>query len=132
MSLVWHLIRTKNAFVVKRDGVVLSREPNNVLNKHGYRYSSLANAKAVSAEIVNTPKGEKVAIVTKSKKSTGPKTAFNVAPLSVNRTSKKVTKALKKGYYRRDVSDLVGHRARALRKVLNRRLAASVAAKKAQ
>jgi hypothetical protein len=46
-DVVWQVLRQHNAFVVKRDGITLSGEPGNLLNKHSYKFSGLANRKLV-------------------------------------------------------------------------------------
>ena len=51
-DLLWQIVRKNSSFVVKRDGLQLSREPLNVMNKHSQRYSSIANSKA--ATVVNS------------------------------------------------------------------------------
>ena len=67
-SLVWHLIRDNNSFLVKRgrtsrDGAVsFSTEPGNVLGVHSFKYSGIANEKTVAISIGNA---NKVNIVTK-------------------------------------------------------------------
>lgn len=47
-SLVWQLIRTSSCKVVKRNGLMLSREKGNLNNKHSFRSSGLCNPKAVN------------------------------------------------------------------------------------
>ena len=46
-DVVWQVLRHHNAFVVKRDGITMSGEPGNLLNKHSYKFSGLANSKIV-------------------------------------------------------------------------------------
>lgn len=43
----WSLVKNNNAFLVKRDGVAFSRESNNLLNKHSYKWSGLAHSETV-------------------------------------------------------------------------------------
>jgi large subunit ribosomal protein L28e len=44
-ELVWQIIKNNNSFLVKRQGVQFSSEPNNLLNVNTYKHSGLANYK---------------------------------------------------------------------------------------
>lgn len=44
-DLVWLLVRNNSSFLVKRNGAQFSSEPNNLTNKHSFKYSGLANGK---------------------------------------------------------------------------------------
>lgn len=52
-TLIWHVIRDNNSFLVKRGrtprsgAVQFSSEPGNLLNAHAFKYSGLANNNAV-------------------------------------------------------------------------------------
>jgi large subunit ribosomal protein L28e len=56
-ALVWELVKNNNAFLVKRnrtsrDGAVqFSSEPGNLLNVNSFKYSGLANSKAVDVSV---------------------------------------------------------------------------------
>merc|ERR1712167_439587 len=43
-DLLWALTRKTNAFMVKRNGLQLSSDPNNIMGKHCFKFSGLANA----------------------------------------------------------------------------------------
>lgn len=64
-SLIWHLIRDNNSFLIKRgntkrDGSVqFSSEPGNLLNVNTFKYSGLANSKTVDLQ-ATLGKGSKV------------------------------------------------------------------------
>jgi large subunit ribosomal protein L28e len=70
-ALVWQLVKDNNAFLVKRgrtnrDGAVqFSREAGNLLNVNSFKYSGLANRKAVdiSAKDKNVTLAVKVCII---------------------------------------------------------------------
>merc|ERR1711907_874123 len=49
-DLLWALTKKQNAFLVKRNGLQLTSEPNNLMNKHSFKYSGLANVEAVGIE----------------------------------------------------------------------------------
>merc|ERR1711939_1273621 len=53
-DLLWALTRKTNCFMVRRTvgtgGCTLTSEPNNLMNKHSFKYSGLANQEAVGIE----------------------------------------------------------------------------------
>merc|ERR1711939_555810 len=49
-DLLWALTKKNNAFLVKRNGLQLTSEPNNLMNKHSFKYSGLANLETVGIE----------------------------------------------------------------------------------
>ena len=57
-SLIWHLIRDNNSFLVKRgntrrDGSVqFSSEPGNLLNVNTFKYSGIANQRTIDLSTV--------------------------------------------------------------------------------
>merc|ERR1712138_369433 len=56
-DLLWALTRKTNAYLVKRNGLQLSSEPNNVANKHSFKFSGLANFEAVGVEETDGKRG---------------------------------------------------------------------------
>merc|ERR1711934_931234 len=66
-DLLWALTRQQNSFMVKRNGLYLSSEPNNLMNKHSFKYSGVANLEAVGMEENESGKG--VTLKTKNKKN---------------------------------------------------------------
>eukprot|EP00469_Lotharella_globosa_P019385 CAMPEP_0167817652 /NCGR_PEP_ID=MMETSP0112_2-20121227/4329_1 /TAXON_ID=91324 /ORGANISM="Lotharella globosa, Strain CCCM811" /LENGTH=179 /DNA_ID=CAMNT_0007717471 /DNA_START=99 /DNA_END=640 /DNA_ORIENTATION=+ len=50
-DLQWLLVRKHNAFQVKKDGITFSCEPNNPANISSFKYSGLANTKALGLEM---------------------------------------------------------------------------------
>ena len=57
-DLLWALTRKTNAFMVKRNGLFLSSEPNNLMAKHSFKYSGLANFETVGIEETGARRGE--------------------------------------------------------------------------
>ena len=49
-DLLWALTKKQNAFLVKRNGLQLTSEPNNVMGVNSFKYSGLANAETVGVE----------------------------------------------------------------------------------
>jgi len=56
-DLVWELVRHNNAFLVKRNGAQFSSERGNVTNLNSYKYSGLANEKAVDIQPAKDGRG---------------------------------------------------------------------------
>jgi large subunit ribosomal protein L28e len=71
-SLIWHLIRDNNSFLVKRgntrrDGSVqFSKEPGNLLNVNTFKYSGIANQRTIDLSVAG---GERPYVVLKQKVS---------------------------------------------------------------
>jgi len=63
-DLQWQLLRTSHSFLVKRGnaGHVFSAEPLNVTNTHSYKFSGLANAKAVGVQLTADRKRVQLAV----------------------------------------------------------------------
>lgn len=53
-DLTWMLIKRGNSFIRKSHGITLTAEPNNVTNQHSYKFSGLANKRAVGVSVVET------------------------------------------------------------------------------
>lgn len=76
-DVIWNLVRDTSCFTLKRRvsrrtgmgkaGVHLTLEPNNLTGINSFKYSGLANAKAVGIEPAEDGKG--IVLTTKSKKS---------------------------------------------------------------
>ena len=78
-DVVWQVLRQHNSFVVKRDGITLSSEPGNLMNRHSYKFSGLANKKVVH---VGAGKDKKVHVtISKSALSTSSRTSQPHSPL---------------------------------------------------
>jgi len=61
-EIQWGCLRRNHSFLVKRDGIFLSREPGNLMNKHSFRSSGLANHKRVT---IGADKDGKIAMTTR-------------------------------------------------------------------
>merc|ERR1712146_183043 len=102
-DLLWALTRKNNSFLVKRNGLQLTSEPNNLTGKHCFKYSGLANEEAVGVE--ECPRG--VTLKRKNKKNAmAPKR--NVVSMDLKKDFRKVAQTLKNktegSYYRKDLS----------------------------
>ena len=71
-ELTWQLIRKHNCFIRRRNGVTFSAEPNNLTNKHAFKWSGLANPDAVGVDFNRDEQGNikrGCVLSTKSRKS---------------------------------------------------------------
>jgi len=102
-DLLWALLRKNNSFVVKRNGTEFTAEPGNLTNINSFKYSGLANRKAVSVE---PAKDRGIILSMKSKKRSSfrkPAKAFNRFELrrDYRRTARTITNSLR--HYRPDL-----------------------------
>merc|ERR1712118_488668 len=102
-DLLWALTCKNNSFLVKRNGLQLTSEPNNLTGKHCFKYSGLANEEAVGVE--ECPRG--VTLKRKNKKDAmAPKR--NVVSMDLKKDFRKVAQTIKNktegAYYRRDLT----------------------------
>lgn len=105
-ELQWGLIRNYNAFMVRRSGVTFSREAGNLLNKHSFKYSGLAQPKVI--RITAVPTG--VAVTRRSTKKAANKIASTFPVASIIKKSatsgvraQKVARDLQATGYRLDL-----------------------------
>merc|ERR1711981_988272 len=88
-DLLWALTRKQNSFLVKRNGLQLTSEPHNVMNKHSFKYSGLANLETVGVE--DNTRG--ITLKLKNKKnSQNPKR--NIVPVDLKKDFRKVAKTI--------------------------------------
>mmetsp|Transcript_158394 Transcript_158394/g.384684 ORF Transcript_158394/g.384684 Transcript_158394/m.384684 type:complete len:137 (+) Transcript_158394:44-454(+) len=66
-DLVWATVRNNSSFLVKRDGQQFTTEPLNVTNVNSYKFSGLANVKAVGV----AQEGDKIVFQQKRKANKG-------------------------------------------------------------
>merc|ERR1711908_132177 len=102
-DLLWALTKKQNAFLVKRNGLQLTSEPNNLMNKHSFKYSGLANLETVGIE--DNTRG--ITLKLKNKKNAAnPKR--NVLSVDLKKDFRKVAQTIKNKtegkFYRKDLS----------------------------
>merc|ERR1711975_179671 len=103
-DLLWALTKKQNAFLVKRNGLQLTSEPNNLMNKHSFKYSGLANVEAVGIE--DNTRG--ITLKMKNKKnSSNPKR--NIVSVDLKKDFRKVATTIRNKtegkFYRKDLSN---------------------------
>ena len=114
-SLVWQLIKNNNSFLVKRGGggprggnskragtVQFSCEPGNLLGVNSFKYSGLANSKAVNI----SKSGTELSLSTKAFKSAN-KCKKSLATIPLKKNTKHTLKVIKSracsNFYRADL-----------------------------
>lgn len=110
-AIVWELVRHNNSFLKKANGhtkrsgsITFSREKGNLLSINQFKYSGLANSKAVDVVFADDNKAQLIT-KTASKAHSFPKKAKAVTPINKDfRRVEKVVKQCTEGsYYRRDL-----------------------------
>merc|ERR1712100_558891 len=95
-DLLWALTRKTNAFMVKRNGLQLSSDPNNIMGKHCFKFSGLANAEVVGVQETDAQRG---ITLTKKIKKNGQNPKKNI-----RHVAKSITARTDGAFYRRDLS----------------------------
>mmetsp|Transcript_7373 Transcript_7373/g.19126 ORF Transcript_7373/g.19126 Transcript_7373/m.19126 type:complete len:129 (+) Transcript_7373:21-407(+) len=123
-ELIWSCVKNNNCFLVKRNGVQFSREASNLANINSFKFSGIANPKAVG--IIATEKGAQ--LVTKvSKKARNPAKLIRKVGLSsqYKKGVATITAELEKKNYRRDLQQAALAKWSKVRKSLNKGPAAA-------
>ncbi len=94
-DLIWGLTRSNSSFMIKRNGIILSKEPGNLMNKHSFKYSGLAPSRTIC--ITSGQKG--IILTQKTKNSNKPcKSVAKTTIYKPARTTAKKVKNIVKGY----------------------------------
>eukprot|EP00299_Pterocystis_sp_00344_P010930 c5012_g1_i1.p1 GENE.c5012_g1_i1~~c5012_g1_i1.p1 ORF type:complete len:161 (-),score=26.51 c5012_g1_i1:37-468(-) len=112
-DLVWLIVRNNSSFLVKRNGAQLTSEPNNLTGRNTFKFSGLANKKALG--ITATDKG--LVLTKKSTKgSNARKPASALVSQTLKRDIKRVARSIKNATqsYRPDLEKAALARATAL------------------
>ena len=121
-DLLWLLVRNNSSFLVKRDGAEFTSEPGNLTNLNTFKFSGLANRKAVDVSIVKN----KVTIglkKSKASKSRSPAKAWATSVLSratprAGQIPASIRKITAGSFYRPDLARFAIARYHALRRTL--------------
>merc|ERR1711998_656567 len=102
-DLLWALTKKQNAFLVKRNGLQLTSEPNNLMNKNSFKFSGLANLETVSVE--ENTRG--ITFKTKNKANKqNPKRSYH--SMELKKDFRKIAKTIKSRtegkFYRKDLA----------------------------
>merc|ERR1711939_752738 len=102
-DLLWALTKKNNAFLVKRNGLQLSSEPGNLMNKNSFKFSGIADF-----ETVDVADNEKGITFSKKNKANANKPARNVVSGDLKKDLRKVSKSIINktagANYRKDLS----------------------------
>ncbi|TDZ27249.1 putative 60S ribosomal protein L28e [Colletotrichum spinosum] len=120
-DLIWEVVRSQNAFLVKRSDIgnlQLSRDPLNLTNKHSRKYAGFVNDKAIG--VVPNEKGG-VQVVSKNQKNGNkPAKATSETTFGGNKSARKTYKAVAlqaaKDGYRADLREAAVQRVSAIRR----------------
>jgi len=113
----WLVIRNNSSFLIKRNGVTLSREPNNLKSRNSFRYNGLIHKQTVGVEPAKDGKG--VVLLTRNSKGfQKPANSFNRVELKkgARRTMNTLRKTLSGGRYRKELTMDAMRRASAILK----------------
>lgn len=122
-ELQWQLLRNSHSFLVKRSGATFSSEPLNLTNTHSFKFSGLANPRAVGVSL--TADGKRVQLQTRTgAKSTlaRPAKATNTQLLQkhfragASRGARTIKTNTAKSFLRADLTNFAIARYHALRK----------------
>eukprot|EP00630_Chrysocystis_fragilis_P005429 CAMPEP_0197394412 /NCGR_PEP_ID=MMETSP1165-20131217/5167_1 /TAXON_ID=284809 /ORGANISM="Chrysocystis fragilis, Strain CCMP3189" /LENGTH=147 /DNA_ID=CAMNT_0042920117 /DNA_START=31 /DNA_END=474 /DNA_ORIENTATION=+ len=108
-ALMWQCVRNGNCFLVKRNGVQLTSEPGNLANKNSFKYSGLANEKAIDISIDDSSEEPKLAMGLKApKRKNQPKQNVRVTPLKKDfrRVAHAISSQTSGQWYRADLTDM--------------------------
>ena len=137
-DLTWLLVRNNNSFLVKRDGVQFSSEPFNVKNVNSYKFSGLANSRAIDLQQVkvsakNGNIDTRVKMTLKRGKNARKPAASTASSLLTKHRNGKVVKGARAvrastagSHYRADIADVAVaryhklHAATKLKKIVKR------------
>merc|ERR1712216_302894 len=90
-DLLWALTRKTNAFLVKRNGLQLSSDPNNIMGKHCFKFSGLANAEVVGVQETDAQRG---ITLTKKIKKNGQNPKKNIVAVDLKKGMRHVAKSV--------------------------------------
>lgn len=131
-AVQWELLKNNNRYLVKRNGVQFSSDPLNLTNRNSYKFSGLANPKAVGVNVVN---GKVTLQVRRTRAARRPAAQLTNIQLNrarragTNRAARVIKSATANAFYRADLTKYAIARYHALRSAT--KLKGGVAAKKA-
>merc|ERR1712094_931 len=86
-DLLWQITRNNSSFLVKRNGLELTSEPGNLMNKNSFKFSGIANL-----ETVDVADNEKGITFSRKNKANTSKPARNVVSMDLKKDLRKVSK----------------------------------------
>ena len=106
-DLIWEIVKNNSCFLIKRDRLQMTTEPNNLTNFNTFKYSGIANAKTVG--IVPKEGGAGCVLTVKARKGAKtrkPVKMYNKMTLSKDfrRVAKTITNETAGNFYRPDLA----------------------------
>lgn len=122
-NIVWDVVRSHNAFLRKRGGVAFSAEKGNLRNRHGYKWSGLAQRKVVSVHDEVSMKDDepvrRIVMTVSSGNASHPATSVETTAVEGRMGAVKAIKAVNEAtygtYFRPDMRSMALARLSALR-----------------
>ena len=105
-DLIWQVTRNNSSFLVKRNGLSLTSEPNNPSNINSAKFSGLANSKTAD---VRAQGSNFVITMKKTKDQTKPKKSLRIVKIKAadpRRVAKTVDSLVSKSFYRPAIGKL--------------------------
>lgn len=93
-DLIWELVRNNSSFLVKRNGAQFSTEPGNLTNLNSFKYSGLANEKAVHIKPAKEGRGV-VFAVKSAKRSNLRKPATTFTSVTLKKDFRRTARSIK-------------------------------------
>ena len=114
-ELCWSIIRKNSCFLLKNNGLQLTKEPNNLAGVNTFKHNGLVNKKTVGVDAAPDGKGV-VLSLRKSKSGNKPSKAISKTTISKGsrHAIKTITNTLEKAGYRKDLVDPATRRACAI------------------
>merc|ERR1712071_364027 len=110
-DLCWSIVRKNSCFLVKTQGLTLTREPNNLTSINNFKSNGYINKKTVGVDADPSGKGV-VLSIRKGKNQNKPNKAVSKTTVRGSRHSiKAIRDALNKNGYRKDLTDVAIRRA---------------------
>lgn len=104
-DLQWAVLRNNNSFLLKKNGVTFSTEPNNLTNKHSFKANGLVNKRTVG---VTAAPGGRGVVVALRKDRNAFKPAKAVRQVTLKKNSRHTLKAIQSltsaQHYREDLT----------------------------
>merc|ERR1712183_696439 len=113
-DLLWSIVRKNSCFLVKSQGLTLTKEPNNLKSVNSFKYNGLVNKKTVGLDAVPTGKGVTLTL-RKAKGQNKVRKSLKRTTLQGSRHAVRVIRnTLNSGSYRKDLVDTAVRRACAI------------------
>jgi len=105
-DLLWSIVRKNSCFLVKSQGLTLTKEPNNLKNLNSFKYNGYVNKKTVGVDAATSGKGVVLTLrKTKSEKRPG-KSQVKSTVRGSRHAVQTIKNTLTAGCYRKDLVDV--------------------------